>query len=77
MPATQATAGLVILGLATYAYLWSQIPYNEVPPRAEPILMPRRGDTPDATVKIGGRPGLPLESFGNNMYNLLETSVWF
>ena len=77
MPATQATAGLVILGLATYAYLWSQIPYNEVPPRAEPILMPRRGDTPDATVKIGGRQGLPLESFGNNMYNLLETSVWF
>jgi hypothetical protein len=73
----QATAGLLILGLATYAYLWSHAP-DGLPPHPEPRgQRPRRGDRPDDTVKVGGRPGLPLESFGANMSNLLETSVWF
>lgn len=72
---SQATIGLVILGFATLAYLWAHMPEPQRPLTIPE--MPRRGDKPDTTIKVGGRPGLPLESFGNNMSNLLETSVWF
>lgn len=72
---SQATIGLVILGLATYAFLWANVPEPRRP-LTDPE-MPRRGDQLDTTLKVGGRPGLPLESFGNNMSNLLEVSTWF
>ena len=67
--------GLVILGLATYAFLWANIPEPQRP-LTDPEY-PRRGDKLETKLKVGGRPGLPLESFGANMSNLLEVSPWF